>query len=286
MADEIEVREVPTGGAEEAAGRGGVGAWWKSGTAIVTGIAAGTVAVHVATGARYGFDRDELMLLEDARHLAWGYVAYPPMTAFFGRVALELFGASLVGFRFFAAVVQAAALVLTGLMAKEMGGGRWAQVVATLAGVPFCLGAGALMQYISFDYVCWAWVAYCVLRVVTDENPRWWLGAGAGAGLGMQAKYTMGFLVVGILVGLLVTESRKYFRSMWLWLGVLLSCMIFLPNFVWEWKRNFVSVEFLRFLHARDVGLGLTDWFLLGQVELTLLAFPLAVAGLWFYFFT
>ena len=242
--------------------------------------------VHLATGWRYGFDRDELMALDDARHLAWGYVQYPPMTAFLGRVALALFGTSLVGFRFFAALAQAIALVLTGLMAKELGGGKWAQVVATLAGVPFCLGAGALMQYISFDYVCWAWVAYCVLRVVTDENPRWWLGAGAGAGLGMQAKYTMGFLVVGILVGLLVTESRKYFRSMWLWLGVLLSCMIFLPNFVWEWKRNFVSVEFLRFLHARDVGLGLTDWFLLGQVELTLLAFPLAVAGLWFYFLT
>ena len=63
MADEIEVREVPTGGVEEAAGRGGVGAWWKSGMAIVAGIAAGTVVVHVATGARYGFDRDELMLL-------------------------------------------------------------------------------------------------------------------------------------------------------------------------------------------------------------------------------
>ena len=118
MTDEIEVRDVPTGVAKEAAGPGGVGAWWKSGTAIVAGIAAGTVAVHVATGARYGFDRDELMLLEDARHLAWGFVAYPPMTAFFGRVALELFGVSLVGFRFFAAVVQAAALVLTGLMAS------------------------------------------------------------------------------------------------------------------------------------------------------------------------
>src|SRR6516225_5559311 len=62
--------------------------------------------------------------------------------------------------------VQAVALVLTGVMAKEMGGGRWAQVVAALAGVPFCLGAGALMQYISFDYVCWVWVAYCVVRLL------------------------------------------------------------------------------------------------------------------------
>jgi hypothetical protein len=149
MASETQVGEVEAnGGAKEAAGREGVTAWWKSGTAAVVGTAVGTVAVHLATGWRYGFDRDELMALEDARHLAWGYVAYPPMTAFFGRVALELFGTSLEGFRFFAAVVQALAVVLTGLMAKELGGGRWAQVVAALAGVPFCLGGGGLMQYI------------------------------------------------------------------------------------------------------------------------------------------
>jgi len=140
--------------------------WWGSGTGIVVGIAMGTVVVHVATGGRYGFDRDELMALEDARHLAWGYVTYPPMVAFWGRVALVLFGTSLVGFRFFAALVQAVALVLTGLMAKELGGGKWAQVVAAVAGVPCCLGGGALMQYMSFDYVCWVVVAYCMVRVL------------------------------------------------------------------------------------------------------------------------
>ena len=122
----------------------GVGRWWKNGTAMVAWIAVGTIGVHLLTGWRYGFDRDELMALEDARHLAWGYVAYPPMTPFFGRVALELFGTSLVGFRFFAALVQAVALVLTGLMAKEMGGGRWAQVVAALAGVGWTLSASEL----------------------------------------------------------------------------------------------------------------------------------------------
>jgi Dolichyl-phosphate-mannose-protein mannosyltransferase len=260
--------------------------WWETGTALVVWIAAATVVAHLATGWRYGFDRDELMALDDARHLAWGYVQYPPMTAFLGRVELTLFGTSLVGFRFFAALAQAVALVLTGLMAKELGGGKWAQVVAAMAGVPFCLGAGALMQYISFDYVCWVGVAYCVLRAVKDDNPRWCIAAGAAIGLGMMAKYTMAFLAVGALVGALATDSRKYLRSVWMWLGVLLACGTCAPNFVWEWRRNFISLDFLRFLHARDVGLGLTDWFLPGQLELTLLALPLAVAGLWFYFCT
>jgi 4-amino-4-deoxy-L-arabinose transferase-like glycosyltransferase len=285
--------------------------WWRSGTAVVVSIALGTVVVHVATGWRYGFDRDELMAMDDARHLAWGYVQYPPVTAFLGRVASVLFGTSLVGFRFFAAAAMAVAVVLTGLMAKEMGGGKWAQVVAAMATVPFCLGAGALMQYISFDYVCWVGVAWCVTAVVSGEwrvtsketkeqlesedaakernskmesrpGGTWWVGVGVGIGLGMMTKYTMGFLAVGVVVGVLCTPMRRYLKSGWLWLGVLVSVVIFLPNLWWQWTHGFVSLEFLRFLHARDVATGQTDWFLPGQLEITLLAFPLAVAGLAF----
>jgi 4-amino-4-deoxy-L-arabinose transferase-like glycosyltransferase len=271
---------------------------WTTGTALVVWIAVGTVLIHLATGSRYGFDRDELMALEDARHLAWGYVQYPPMTAFFGRVSLAMFGTSLVGFRFFAAVAQAAAVVLTGLMAKAMGGKKWAQVTAALAAVPFCLGGGSLMQYISFDYLCWVLVAYCVVRVAAEAREQdaktvtilrgepWWIGVGLGMGLGMMSKYTMAFFVLGVVAGIALTSMRAYLRSAWLWLGVALSWFIFLPNLLWQWRRNFISIEFLKFLHVRDVGEGLTDWFLPGQMELTLLALPLAIAGLWFFFFT
>jgi len=258
--------------------------WWSGGTAAVLAIALATIAAHLATGWRYGFDRDELMALEDARHLAWGYVQYPPMTAFFAWLALKLFGTSLVGFRFFAALVQAIALVLTGGMAKELGGGKWAQVTAALAGVPFCLGGGALMQYISFDYVCWVLAAYGMVRLLSSDEKRWWLLIGAATGLGMLAKYTMGLLVAGLVVGVLATQARRHLKSAWLWAAVLLAALIFLPNFLWEWKRHFVSLDFLRFVHDRDVHTGVTNGFFLGQLELTMLALPLAVAGLWFYF--
>jgi Dolichyl-phosphate-mannose-protein mannosyltransferase len=259
--------------------------WWSTGMAGVICIALATVVVHLVTGWRYGFDRDELMALDDARHLAWGYVQYPPMTAFFGAIALKLFGTSLGGFRFFAALVQAVALVLTGCMANDLGGGKWAQITAALAGVPFCLGGGALMQYISFDYICWVLVAWAMVRLLTSDNARWWLAVGASVGLGMLAKYTMGLLVAGIVVGTLATDARKYLRSGWLWAGVALSVFFFLPNFLWEWQRHFISADFLRFVHQRDVREGLTDGFFVGQLELMMFAMPLAGAGLWFYFF-
>ena len=92
------------------------------GLAILLALSAAVLVVHLLTGTRYGFHRDELATLDDARHLAWGYVAYPPVTPFFGWISLRLFGTSLTGFRFFAAVSTSVAVVLTGLMARELGG--------------------------------------------------------------------------------------------------------------------------------------------------------------------
>ncbi len=86
--------------------------------------------VHLLTNGRYGFHRDELQTLSDARHLDWGFVAYPPVTPFLERIGLSIFGISLVGLRLFSVIAQAAAIVVTGLMARELGGGRLAQVAA------------------------------------------------------------------------------------------------------------------------------------------------------------
>src|SRR5882724_2146895 len=146
---------------------------WFSELAVLISLAAATVIVHLLTGGRYGFHRDELATLDDARHLVWGYVAYPPVTPFFARLSLTLFGTSLTGFRFFAALAQAIAVVLTGLMAHELGGSRGAQLVAAAAAIPFCLASGALMQYVSFDCLLWILTAYFVIRLLKSEDPRW-----------------------------------------------------------------------------------------------------------------
>ncbi len=255
---------------------------WSSDLAILIYVASATVLAHVLLGGRYGFHRDELATLDDARHLAWGYVAYPPITPFFGRLSLTLFGTSLTGFRFFAAVAQAVAVVLTGLMARELGGQRFAQLIAAAAAIPFCLAAGALMQYVSFDYLFWVLTAYFVVRLLKSEDPRWWLAIGCSIGLGMMTKYTMGILALGIVAAVLLTDARKYLASKWLWFGVAASLLVFLPNFLWQVQHHFISLDFLKDIHARDVRIGRTKDFLPDQAELTLLALPLWLAGLYY----
>src|SRR5438093_5127699 len=184
-----------------------------------------TVIVHWITGHQYGFHRDELATLEDARHVDWGFVAYPPVTLFFARLSLMLFGTSLAGFRLFAAVAEAIAVVLTGLMAREMGGRREAQFVAAVAAIPFCLAGGALMQYFSFDYLLWVLTAYFVVKLLKTEDSRWWLAIGASIGLGLETKYTMGFLAIGIVAAVVLSDASRHLKSKWLWYGVALSIL-------------------------------------------------------------
>jgi len=255
--------------------------------AILAALALIGVLLHTLTNGQYGFHRDELATLDDARYLAWGYVAYPPVTPFIARMALELFGPSLAGVRLFAAMAQAAALVLTGLMARQLGGGRPAQIVAALAVAisPVSLSAGALFQYVSFDYLWWVAAAYSIIRLLRSEDPRWWLAAGAVIGLGMMTKYTVVFLVAGVIAGVLLTPARRYLRSPWLWCGVALSLAIFLPNFIWQVHHGFISLDFLSHIHARDVRIGRTQNFLIDQLLVAANPFTILlwVAGL-FYF--
>lgn len=246
------------------------------------------IVLHTLTNAQYGFHRDELATLEDARYLAWGYVVYPPVTPLIARLALTLFGPSLVALRFFAALAQGIAMVLAGLMAREMGGTRSAQLAAAIAAgvAPVAFASGTMFQYVSFDHLFWVLTAYFMVRLLKSENPRWWLAIGAAVGAGMMTKYTMGFLVVGIVAGVLFTSARRYLRSPWLWCGVALSLLIFLPNLLWQSHHNFISLDFLKFIHARDVRLGRTDGFLLGQLwkSSDVVTAPLWLAGLYFLF--
>jgi hypothetical protein len=254
------------------------------GLAILLTLGVVVLFVHLLAGGRYGFHRDELATLDDARHLAWGYVAYPPVTPFFGWISLRLFGTSLTGFRFFAAVSVSVAVILTGLMARELGGKTGTQALAASAAIPFALGAGSLMQYVSFDYLAWVACSYFFIRLCKSRDPRWWLGIGGCIGFGMLTKYSMLVCALAIAAGALFTDLRSLLRNKWLWLGVAVSLLVFLPNFVWQIQNDFVSLDFLRFIHERDVRIGRTKNFLPDQLELTLFTLPLAIVGLCFFF--
>lgn len=257
---------------------------------LLLALAAAKLLFHLFTNGNYGFHRDELATLDDARHLAWGYVAYPPLTPFLGRIELELFGTSLAGFRFFAALAQSVAMVVTGLMARRLGGGRAAMLVAALAAMlaPISLSASSVFQYVSFDYLWFVLLSYFIIRLIDSNDSRWWLAIGAAIGLGALTKYAVVFYVAGVVAGVFLTPFRAQLRSKWLWIGAALSIAIALPNLLWELQHDFITLDFLTFIHARDVRIGRTDSYWIDQLKVStnFFLFPLAILGLSVLLFT
>jgi len=252
----------------------------RTGVIASVAIAAAVTLLHLFTNSRYGFHRDELQFLSDARHLDWGFVAYPPLTPFLEHLGLAVFGLSLVGLRLFSVFAQAAAIIVTTLMARELGGRNLAQVTAALAVAlsPLPLFEGTEFQYSSFDYLWWTLAAYFIIRLLKTDNPRWWIAIGAALGLGLQTKYSILFFITGILGAMLLTSARRWFLSIWFWTGVALAILIFLPNFLWQLRHDLISYHFLQHIHARDVGQGRADGFLRDQF---LICVNLAAAPLW-----
>src|SRR6267378_5632194 len=243
--------------------------FFRSDLGVLVLLAAACFVLHLATNGQYGFHRDELQTLDDARHLDWGFVVYPPIVPLLARLELILFGTSLAGFRVLAAVAVSAAMVIAGLMAKELGGGRREQLLAAIAtGIaPVSLAQGAVFQYVSFDYLWCVLLTYFLLRLLKTEDARWWLAIGA-------------------CVAILLTPARRYLWSAWFWAGVAVSLLIFLPNLAWQAQHHFISLDFLKHIHVRDVSQGRTRGFLLQQFWLCVnpATLPLVFLGLWFYF--
>ena len=256
-------------------------------TIILIAIAAAVALLHLQTNNRYGFHRDELQFLSDARRLDWGFVAFPPLTPVLEHILLSIFGISMVGLRLFAVLAQFTVIVLAGLMTRELGGVRLAQVTAALAVAfsPVSLFEGSEFQYTSFDLLWWVLIAYFTIRLLKSEDPRWFLAIGAAIGLGLETKYSIVFYIAGIVGGLVLTPARRFLKTGWFWAGVALALLIFLPNLIWLAQHDWISYHFLQHIHARDVGEGRAKGFLSGQFLIcaNLAAAPLWLAGIFGY---
>src|SRR5664280_289336 len=252
-------------------------------------LALARILLQVFTNGQYGFHQDELVTLDAAaHHLAWGYVAWPPVTPFLARLALDLFGPSVIGLRSFAVLAEGLVMLMAALMIRDLGGKRWAQILGAIAVAtsPLSIVQGGLFQYETLDYFYWVLLAFMVVRLLKSENPRWWLGIGAAIGLGMMTKYTIAFSVAGLIVGILVT-NRLYLKSRWLWAGAALALVIWLPNLLWEAQNNWISVYFLASIHTRDMQSGLTSSFLSDQLLFNFnpVMLFLVATGLYYFFF-
>lgn len=208
----------------------------------VLGVVVLKCALNLAVAGRYGWQRDELYYAVAGRHLQGGYVEFPPVTALLSALARVLFGWSLVGFRAFAILAGAATIVVAALVARELGGGRRAQVLAAIAVgfSPLLVATNGLFQPVSFDQLATMLLLWLTLRLALGRGS--WLLLGLVVGVGLETKYTLVLLVV-VLVGASLVWRRDLVRSASLPVAVAIAAVLLVPNLIWEAGHGWVSVH-------------------------------------------
>ncbi len=250
--------------------------------ATIGGVALATLALHLATNGLYDFHRDSLYYLDAARHPAWGYVDYPPVTPTIARLSLWIFGPSVWGLRLWPSLAGAIMIVLSAVIARELGGGRVARLLAGIgAATSFVLlGANWLFQTVTFDQLMWMVCFWLTARLVRTGDRRLWLALGAAIGIGLETKYTIIALVVGLIAATVATPLRRHLRTPWPWLGAALALLIFLPNLLWQIGNGWPSIAYT-FNHQASQSVDFSPLsFLTEQLALIgPLAIPLWIAG-------
>lgn len=239
--------------------------------------------LHWAVVSRYGIFRDELYYVACARHLDWGYVDHPPLIALLTRLELAPFGASLAALRVLPILAGAATVILAGWIARELGGGRFAQLLAGLsvAVAPVYLFVFHILSMNAVEVLLWSLAAFVLTRILGGGDPRLWLLFGGLAGLGLETKHSMLLLGLGVFAGMLLSPARRLLTSPWPWLGGLLAAALFAPNLLWEVRHGWPTLEFIHNAEAgKNVHYGPLRFFAEQALQMQPLTAPLWIAGL------
>ena len=212
---------------------------------MVFAIAAIKLAIHLYASRNYGYFRDELYYLACSDHLDWGYVDQPPLVALIVKIERWLFGDSLIAIRFVSGLAGAAKVFLTGLIARELGGKTFAQILAALAvlAAPGFLAIDSFFSMNPIEALFWIACAFVLVRIIKTGNQKLWLWFGLLAGIGLENKHSMLVWGAAVVAGLLLTPQRQVFRNPWIWVSGLLAGLIFLPNLIWNVQHHFPFLE-------------------------------------------
>ena len=210
-------------------------------------LAAAVFALQMLTNGRYGYFRDELYFLACGDHLAWGYVDFAPLFAFVTRVSHMFLGDSLHALRFLPALAQGAEVLITGLIAREIGGRRFAIFLSALcvAVAPVILGNATRLSMNPFEPLFWMGCVYFLLRAINTNNPRSFVWCGLLLGFGLENKHSTAFFIASLGLGLLLSPARRLLLNKWFWLGAGIALLIFLPNLLWQYANHFPTLEAL-----------------------------------------
>lgn len=228
----------------------------------------------------YELQRDELLYYQQGQHLSFGFLENPSMLSLLAGIS-SLFGGSEAWIKLWPCLFGAGTLILACLIAAECGGGIFAQF---LAGLSVMSGAFIrshfLFQPVMLEIFCWTLALYFLVRYIRDKDTFSIYGLALSLALGWWAKYSVLFLVAGIVVALLLTKHRRIFIRKHLWLAALTATLLILPNIWWQYLHNWPLVHHMKELKETQLQYVSPFEFLEDQLMMLFVVVYVWVAGL------
>ena len=232
-------------------------------------LALACLALHLVGLTRYGWFRDELYYMACAARLDWGYVDQPPLSIALLTVLRAMAGDSLFVIRLAAALLGASTVYLTARLAGELGGGRFAQLLAGFCALaaPVFLGMTRFYSMNALDLLLWTAAALALVAALRTGGMRQWLWLGVVVGLGLLNKISMLWFGAGLMAGLLLTPHRRWLATPGPWLAMAVALVLFAPHVIWQMRHDWATLEFMR--NATRHKMTAVSWldFLRGQFE-------------------
>ncbi len=256
-------------------------------TGVVAAFAAGKLVLHlfVLAVSPYGIQRDAFLYFAMGDHLRLWRMDFPPFIAILANLQTALFGHTMAAARVFPALEGTLVLVLAALIAREFGGGAFAQGLAALGvlGGGIFLRPSTLFQPVVLDQLWWTLSLYALIRVgraaLTDDQPaqrHWWLAFGTATGLGLLTKFSILFLGLAALAGVVATPLRRSLRTPWPWVAAVMAFAIGSPSIVGQIALGYpvvgqmhdlaahqlAHVSWLSFVVAQPFMVGFAAWLI------------------------
>ena len=194
----------------------------------------------------YELHRDEYLHLDQANHLAWGYLSVPPFTSWTSYF-IQLLGNSFFWIKFLPALYGALTIYVVWKAIEELNGNLFALILgATCVLFSALLRLNTLYQPNSFDVLSWTVLYFILLKYIKTDDTKWLYLAAIAFAMGFLNKYNIAFLLIGLVPSLLITEHRKIFLKPTLYFAILVGLVLILPNLVWQYNNNFPVFHHLK----------------------------------------
>ena len=217
-------------------------------------IALVAVGLHLYAAPQLEYHRDELLYFALGYHPAWGYASVPPLIGWLAGAVRVTLGDSVLAVKFLPAVLSGVFVWLLALIAKEMHGHRYAQLLAATAALlmPVALRSFHLFQPVHLDLLWWTVITWLVLRYLNRDERRYLIYLGVVAGLALLTKYLVLLWLAGLALGIVLFRFRTL-REPSLYLGAGVALLIFLPNLLWQFANGWPVVGHLSALSEKQL---------------------------------